>query len=153
MLRQQRRRRNAQRTRIRHETRIGHDVALDPHLNLNTVTTQRIRAIRAVTRVFERPSIARMLEMFQDDRAIRRHARFPLRTITSSATIANATSGELLPPRSRPIGERILASSSSVNPSSRNMSRTATARFLLPSMPMYPTDDRSNWRSTGNSYL
>ena len=136
MLGQQRGRCNAQRTRISYEASVGHDVAIDPQLNPNAITTQRVRAIRTVTRVVERTSIARMFEMFQDDRAIRRHARFPLRTITSSATIANATSGELFPPRSRPIGVRMRASSSSVNPSSRSKSRTATARFLLPSMPM-----------------
>src|SRR5689334_7403781 len=129
MFRQQRRRRDAQRARIGDEPRIGHHVTFDAQLDANAVTAQWIRAVRAMTRVVERASIARTFEMFQDDRAVRRHARFPLRTITSSATIANATSGELLPPRSKPIGVRILASSSSVNPSSRNKSRTATARF------------------------
>src|SRR4029078_13559547 len=68
-----------------------------------------------------------------------RHARFPLYTATISERIDRATSAGALPPMSTPIGVSTRASSSSVNPSLLNKSRIATPRYLLPSIPMYPT--------------
>ena len=98
------RRCDAQGARVRREARIDHYSVNHAKLNANAVAAQRVRALLRRVRSVERTSIARMFEVFQHRRAKRRHARFPLRTATSSARIDSATSGGLFPPMSRPIG-------------------------------------------------
>jgi len=98
-------RRDAQRACIGREAG-GRDHAIDhAKLNTNPIAAEGIRAVLRRVRFLEWSSIARMLEVLQHDRAKRCHARFPLRTATSSARIESATSGGVFPPMSRPIGE------------------------------------------------
>ena len=76
----------------------------DAQLHANAIATERIRALGRRGCVVERTAVAWMTKVLEHDGAKRRHARFPLRTATISARIDSATSAELFPPMSSPIG-------------------------------------------------
>jgi hypothetical protein len=75
----------------------------------------------------------------------------PQRSWISSAAIETAVSSGVLAPRSRPIGERSRASSSSVRPASRSRASRSSWVRRLPIAPMYPAGVRSATSSSGTS--
>ena len=77
---------------------------MNVELNSNSIPAQGVRTVGGAIRIRQCGSIPRTAKVLENDRPVRGHARFPLRTATSSPSIDTATSGGLFPPMSKPIG-------------------------------------------------